>query len=269
MKESKSMSTLLGRATRSLFPRLGSARLQLIAPSTRAKVLQTFSCVAADLGRHAEMIDRIQRFRSGVYRADGAIPRSDSGDATNHSLNLDHRSWHVLVTGDDEQILACLRYTHLVGRPILLGRLHLMRMVERAEPETARKLRAAVQVFLDEANRRGNSMSEVGGWATGPEVRNSVKGLLLVCACWFLAELLQDPLGLATATTRHNSAGILRRLGGFSLDCGGMALDAFFDGYHGCEMQILGFSAHGLASQYRSTAADITSYLRNAPVLTC
>jgi hypothetical protein len=260
------MSILTSRTTPSFFPRLGDARLQVVAPGTPTGLPQTFSWVVANARRYEEMIDRIQRFRGRVYRDDGAIPPSDLVDGECHRSERDRRSWHLVVTRGEQDILACLRYTHLADRPIPPDGLHLMRMVDRAEPATARRLRTAVRAFLDQANRRGLGVSEIGGWAAGPEARNGVKGLLLVGGCCFLAEWLGDSFGVAAATTRHHSADILRRVGGFGLDGDGTEA-GFFDAYHGCEMRIMGFNLRRWAPSYQATVDDITRHLRSAPVL--
>jgi hypothetical protein len=78
---------------------------------------------------------------------------------------------------------------------------------------------------------------------------------------------MEDAFAVATVTTRHHSADILRRLGGFGLDHHGTELPGFFDSYHNCEMQIMGFNVPRLAPMFRSTVDDITRYLRKAPVL--
>ena len=62
--------------------------------------------------------------------------------------------------------------------------------------------------------RNGSGRARIGGWAVAPELRGTRVGVRLALEAVRLAEKLGDRSGVATATTRHHSAEILKRLGG-------------------------------------------------------
>lgn len=76
--------------------------------------------------------------------------------------------------------------------------------------------------------------ARIGGWAVAPEARGSRIGIQLALECVRLAELLGDDVGVATATVRHGSADILRRLGG-------RVLARYYDAAFACEMERIEF----------------------------
>ena len=84
--------------------------------------------------------------------------------------------------------------------------------------------------------QRGERMEvRIGGWAVAPELRGTRAGVRLALEAVRLARHFGDRRGIATATVRHNSAGILERLGG-------RVLARYWDSDYGCEMERLEFS---------------------------
>jgi hypothetical protein len=250
-----------------MLSKLGDAFLSVVAPGTAADLEPTFGRVLSNPALYEEAIARIQQFRGRVYREDGALPPSVLNDSGRHWSDLDYRSWHLLATDARGKIMACIRYTQIKERPINLKSLHLHQALLRANQASDGSLRAGIQAFVDRANRRGGGLSEVGGWAIRAEARNSSKAVILPCACWSFGALLGDSFGIATVTTRHHSVQILRRLGGFPLECHGAELPAFFDPLHGCALQIVAFAMPTVNPQYRRTMDEIVANLRLAPVL--
>lgn len=82
--------------------------------------------------------------------------------------------------------------------------------------------------------RGGSSQARIGGWAVAPEMRGTRLAVRLALTAVRLARDLGDQYGTATATTRHDSAEILKRLGGRSLR-------RYYDATYGCEMELLEF----------------------------
>jgi hypothetical protein len=78
-------------------------------------------------------------------------------------------------------------------------------------------------------------------------MRHSADALRIALGTYGLANLLGGCLGIATATMRHSSASILRRLGGQSLQGLGEELPRYFDARYGCEMEILRFDSRSLS----------------------
>ena len=74
-------------------------------------------------------------------------------------------------------------------------------------------------------------------------------------------------LGVTTATKRHQSSTILRKLGGQSLMAAGRPIPAYFDPRFGCEMEVLRFDSRQPAPSYNSVIEAYQGRLAEIPVL--
>lgn len=83
--------------------------------------------------------------------------------------------------------------------------------------------------------RKGRGEAKIGGWAMAPDARGTRASIRLALEAVRLAERLGDTYGTATATVRHGSAEILKRLGG-------KCLMRYHDAAYGCEMEYLTFT---------------------------
>jgi hypothetical protein len=133
-----------------------------------------------------------------------------------------------------------------------------------ARSPAAREFRDAVERELGRARGAGLRFGEVGGWAVAEHCRGSLEPLRIVLATYGLLELLGGCAGVATATVRHHSASILRRIGLARLD---ESVPPYYDPRYGCEMEILRFDSRFPAKRYRSTVDVLTVALARAEVI--
>src|SRR5205085_2475178 len=101
----------------------------------------------------------------------------------------------------------------------------------------------------------------------GEEHRGTLEPLRIILATYGLLGLLGGCAGVATATFRHHSATILRRIGLASLCADESELPPYYDPYYGCEMEVLRFDSRFPNPKYRDWIADLTSDLASAPVV--
>ena len=92
-----------------------------------------------------------------------------------------------------------------------------------------------------ETTRRGVLRS--WGWAITPEKRCKSEALRIAMATYSLAQILGGCVGISTATERHHSSSILRRIGGRSLECDGTELPSYYDPQYRCQMEVLRFDS--------------------------
>jgi hypothetical protein len=208
----------------------------------------------------------MQRFRGMVYSRDGAVQTSELTADGRHKLAVDERSWHVLSLDRDNRVCACLRYldeTRASGfddlwiRHAALSRL----------PALGRKFRGAVECGMRAARRLGMGFGEVGGWAVAEAHRCTVEPLRIILATYGLLRLLGGAMGVATATFRHESAPILRRIGLTSLVSGGEELPPYFDPRYGCRMEVLQFDSRRPKAKYEHWVRELAMDLMMAPVI--
>jgi hypothetical protein len=129
------------------------------------------------------------------------------------------------------------------------------------------KLEAAIESDLATARRLAISFVEVGGWALAKERRCTGEALRTALATYSLAQTLGGCVGLATATVRHRSASILRRIGGRSIEFGGELLPRYYDPQYKCDMEIVRFKSDAPNQKYLRWINQISASLLDVPVL--
>ncbi|MEZ5353341.1 MAG: hypothetical protein R2762_11950 [Bryobacteraceae bacterium] len=217
-----------------------NSRLILLAPAGSAN--PGFGYCAQDAQRHDDVIASIQRFRGEIYVAEGAIRESELTPDGRHWQAEDARSWHVVSTDNAGNIIGCTRYRFFHQEPrfedLSIGRSELAR-----SPIWMGRLWKSIQMGFQEASQRGVCLGEVGGWAVAEPYRCRAEALRLALCTFGLARLLGGCIAFTTATVRHCSASILRRLGGRSLEVDGVEIPRYFDPRYDCDMEVLRFDS--------------------------
>jgi hypothetical protein len=120
-----------------------------------------------------------------------------------------------------------------------------------------------VESEIELARHRGIAFVEVGGWALVPEWRRSMEALRIALATYSLARTLGGCIGIATATHRHGSSSILRRMGGRPLKAGGIDLPSYYDPRYGCDIEALRFDSSDPNPRFERWIAELSDYLRS------
>jgi hypothetical protein len=213
--------------------------LLLLAPPARP-LPQHFSNSLVDDDLHAEYLAEVQRLRGTVYHADGAI-RELTSDGR-HEMPEDDRSWHFIALDSARRVCGCMWYREH-ERPRSIADLRVGSSPLATHPNWRRVIRAAVAGEMRRARARRVPYAEIGGWAASRERCGAVDALVLALTAFSFGRLAGGSLGIATATLRHCSASILRRLGGALLEHQGTPVPGYYDARYGCEMEILGFDS--------------------------
>ena len=207
----------------------------------------------------------MQRFRGQVYLKDGAVKESDLIDGR-HVVEADDFSWHLVVHDDNGTIAGCIRYQdHDVRSPFF--RLSVFSTAIAACPQWGPALKQAVHSEVTTAKSLNLSFVEVGGWALAEQVRGTAEALRLGLAAYSLGQLLGGAVGMSTATRRHCSSSILRRMGGESLKHAGVPIPAYYDPQYECEMEILRFYSWNPNPRYSLWVEEIRQCLLHIPVI--
>ena len=191
-------------------------RLVLLAPDS--SVVEKFRNANIDARRHGQLVREMQALRGSVYLHDGAIRREQLSADGLHETAEDERSWHLLTVDKDQRVTGCAWYLEHEGS-VSVDHLRV-RHTPLARSGWRQKLWRGVEAELRRARRAGLRYVEVGGWAVAPESRCTSEGLVLALAGYSLGRIRGGCLGITTATVRHCSSSILRRLGGAPLASG-------------------------------------------------
>jgi hypothetical protein len=166
----------------------------------------------------------------------------------------------------EHQVTACIRYMEHES-DASVDSLRARSCPLAADAGWSAQFFDAVGRELASARRLGMSFAEVGGWAVAPQHRRTTEGLLLVLGAYSLASTLGGALVVSTATVRHASSAILRRLGGTPLSSADGPLPAYFDPHYNCEMELLRFDSRRPASKFASLIDSLKDQLSMVQVV--
>lgn len=212
------------------------------------------------------MLAGVQRLRARAYLEDGAITTAQLTPDGRHVQAADATSWHVVQIRPNGQVVGAARYQeHAPGTPV--SALGVWTSALAHDPAWRDTLRSAIQSEMTLARRRGVAFAEVGGWAVAREHRGGSDALETALSTFALAAHAGGAIALTTATVRHSSSRILRRLGGRLLEHAGVELPSYFDPTYDCTMEILRFDAGEPSDRFRAMLERLTAKMQAMPVV--
>jgi hypothetical protein len=211
-------------------------------------------------------MEAMQRLRGKTYLEDGAIGPNDLTADGRHETPADEHAWHVLSVDSEGKVGACLRYLD-ERNSSGFGGLWVSHAAMARCPRQGWKLRMAVESKMRRAHAGRLGFGSVGGWAAAPEERRTMQPVAVILATYALLELLGGCIGVATATFRHQSAAILRKIGLSPITWRGNELPPYFDPQYGCDMEILEFDSSRPNPKYREAVERFGEQLSSAPVI--
>jgi hypothetical protein len=243
----------------------GHGRLLLLAPAD-AYIAERFARVEFNPQYHANLLAKLQRLRGQTYFEDGAIDRSELEPDGRYIQSQDAGAWHLVSTNERGDVCGCARYVAHSARPRYADTGVSSSPLSRSA-EWGSNLRTAVASEIALAHSLGVDFVEVGGWALAPAIRCTSEALRIALAMFSLARLLGGCIGLTTATRRHCSASILRRIGGQTLSANGTGIPPYFDPRYDCEMEILRFDSRQPNPRFEPWIEELKHHLSAVPVV--
>jgi hypothetical protein len=213
-----------------------------------------------------DLLSKVQRFRGATYLKDGAISPKNLDAEGRYLVDSDSISWHVLSVDRDGDVCGCSRYTSYRNF-VDFDSLSVGRSALAQSDRWGPKLRAAVDRERRTAASQDASFVEVGGWAISENLRGTTEALRIALATFALADCLGGCIGVTTATARHRSASILRKIGGRPLAIEDTELPRYFDPQYECEMEILRFDSTAPNPKFLPWIEQIKSEILTLPVL--
>ncbi len=215
---------------------------------------------------HEQLLSKVQRFRGATYLRDGAITEKSLDSEGRHRVDADFRSWHVLLLDEHGDICGCSRYSsYWIGEDfddLAVGRSALAH-----SDQWGAKLRAAIELERRKALREDCNFAEVGGWAISESLRGTTEAIRIALATFALGHCLGGCIGVTTATVRHSSANLLRRIGGQRLSVDNTEVPKYFDPEYECEMEILRFDSSAPNPKFAPWVDQLTMEMASVPVV--
>lgn len=238
---------------------------QLLAPpQTRPDC--TFGRCKTNEQLYGHYLASMQRLRGQVYLKDGAIQPCELDDEDRFRMRGDEQSWHFLLVGDDQNVIGCARYL-VHPNTVSFNKLRIAEAAQVRDPYWGQRVRQAVEADLRRARACNKSYVEIGGWALAEEWRGTKAALEILVASYALAHLWGGCIASCTATVRHCSSSILRRIGGTSFQIGGETVPPYQDPHYGCLMEILRFDSSSPVQRFLPLIDQLKSKLGNSTVI--
>jgi hypothetical protein len=222
--------------------------------------------VHTDANRRNNLLVEMQNLRGRVYLEDGAIEADQLIDGR-HQADIDEDSWHLLVVDKDDQVRGCVRF-HVYPEKTRFLNLSVSRSPLAWSEEWGEKLKGAVESELALSRMLDLPCVEIGGWALAEGIRSTNEALRMALAMYSLSQAFGGSVGISTATRRHCSASILRRIGGRSLEYAGVELPDYDDPQFKCRMEVLRFYSWAPNPRYNRWIEEIKQELHAVSVLT-
>jgi hypothetical protein len=239
-------------------------QLIILAPLGAEAPLSAVS-VIRDKTMHASLLSEMRRFRGRVALREGAISASMLDSTGGHRMQGDEKSWHLLRVRNDGKIVGCARIL-IHPRDVTFARLRIASSSAARCPVWARDVRDAVEYELTHARRKGLAIIEPGGWAVDEDMRGSCEAVSIAIGALAWAQTLDDCIGFLTATAKHGSAAILRRLGARNLQAHGQTIPGYFEPAWGCNAELLRFDTNSLNPRFEAALVSARCQLSTSLV---
>jgi hypothetical protein len=244
-----------------------SYRCQVLAPPN-SHPTNAFSDAKIDDEVYSGLLTSLQSLRGRVYLQDHAIQPWDVDAAGRFLMPGDDLSWHFLLTDNEQEVFGCVRYL-VHPPPISFDKLLICHSSLALAAEWHEKVREAVENDIKLALEQQLSYVEVGGLALAEEWRGTSAVLDILVASYALGHLWGGCLGYCTATIRHSSSSILRKIGGARFQVRGEALPPYKDPGYGCEMELLRFDSRSPARRFIPLINEVEEKLATGIGIVC
>jgi len=238
----------------------------MVLPPAGSRVPSLFRNVISSGKVYRSILSQIQKFRGGVYWEDGAIAPDELSADGRHILAIDDRSWHVIAVEKNGEISGCLRFLE-ESTATRFDDLWLRQAAVANCPSAGPGVRRAIEDEMARARKERVRFGEVGGWAISAHRRCGWEALRIVLSTYGLLQLLGGCIGMATATVRHGSADILRKIGLSRLFAGEVPLAPYYDPQYGCLMEMLTFDSRRANGRFMDWIEQLASHLTTASVI--
>jgi hypothetical protein len=245
--------------------RLENRQVIVLAPDQKS-VPGSFCNTRFNADQYWCNLSEAQRLRGRIYLEEGAIDSQQLTPDGRHVVEGDEQCWHLLLVDDNGEVCGCARYfSHVNTTPF--SQLCVRHAADAQSAIWGQKLRWAIEADLQLARKRKFTYAEVGGWALREDMRYSTAAIQIVLTVYALARHLNGCIGVTTATVRHGSCNILRRMGGQPLRAGGGELPSYYDPRYLSEMTILRFDSDLPNPRYENWIEQIGEHLIEPPVI--
>ncbi len=210
------------------------------------------------------------KMRGSVYLQDGAISEENLDKFGKYVSPHDKYSWQVLLLDSSKKPHGGLRIRFWDFENIRAHfmQTHAKELIDRMDCDNQKVYQESIIRFLDE-EMRTKFFGEVAGLVITDYEKNSPAALLLVAFCFAFGEFVGGFNALVSATERHYSNRIMRKIGGHRIPHKETKeyLNTFFDSKYNCNMEYIVFESACPAALIQDLCKKIQEKLKTTLVL--
>jgi hypothetical protein len=242
-----------------------SHRFFILAP-VNASVPGAFRNRWNDSEIYDQILADMQRMRGRIALCEGAVGKDDLDEDGRHHMAGDEKSWHLIRMGTNGEVLGCARIlVHSTSARFPTLRLASSSLAK--DPEWSRQLRWTVESDIAVARKKNWTLLEPGGWVLDERLRGSSEATTIALSAIAWSQLMGECLAYITATVKHGSSSMMRRLGGESVRFGGNEMPRYYEPHYQSEMELLKLQTRALNPKFDSMLAPLRHSLATATVL--
>ena len=178
----------------------------------------------------------------------------------------DAECWHFLLVDAAKSVIGCARY-RIHPYTVRFDDLRVSKSALAADPIWGDRLRTGIEDTIRNARERNVHFAEVGGWALADAYRGTKAALETLLASYALSQLFGGCISTCTATVRHGSSSILRRIGAYPLSHFDQPMPVYMDPDYGCNMEVLCFDSDVMESRFAKLVSEIKADLVATPLI--
>jgi hypothetical protein len=236
----------------------------VLAPAA-ATIPHVFEKASEDPVAHQRILTSMQQMRGRVALREGAVKPYDLDRDGRHCMPGDDASWHLIRLDPDDNVKGCARVL-VHPNTATFPQLRLASSAVARNPEWGGRVRQVVESDLLRASEQKVNVVEPGGWVLEEQLRGTTEAVLIALSAFAFARFIGTCLAYITATVKHHSSLILRRLGAESLYFGGEEIPKYYDSRYSCEMELLRLQSQGIHPRFESRLSFLHELLSMAPV---
>jgi hypothetical protein len=242
-----------------------SPRFIVLAPRD-AFVPRTFRNRWCDSEIHEQILADMQRMRGRIAVCEGAGRESDLDSQGRHHMHGDEKSWHLIRMGANGDVLGCARIL-VHSESTTFSSLRLASSAVAKDPQWARQLRWSVETDIAIARKKQWTLLEPGGWVLDERLRGTSEATSIALSAIAWSQMFGECLAFITATVKHGSSSMMRRLGCDSIYFSGNAIPRYYEPGYQSDMELLKIQTRTLNPKFDSMLAPLRHLLSAATVL--
>jgi hypothetical protein len=178
----------------------------------------------------------------------------------------DDSSWHLIRVCGKGKMMGCAR---ILVHPENAGfsSLRLAKSALAKDPYWFKKVRWTIEAEIAAARREKLNLVEPGGWVLEERFRGTSEATAIALSAFAWTQLVGECLAYVTATVKHDSSSMLRRLGGDSVYFAGNPVPRYYEPRFQCEMELIKIESRTLNSKFEAMLAPLRESLCLSTVL--